>query len=148
MAPDVIQLGDDERDEFLGAGGTGVLSFSTDTETPPHSIPVSYGYDSADEAFYFRLATGVESRKGDPADRSVSFVAYGQREDRWNSVVAEGRLVATTDDDVALEALQGLERVHIPFVEIFGAPPETIDFEFYRLDPEELTARTEQPVRR
>ncbi|SEH37013.1 hypothetical protein SAMN05192561_101115 [Halopenitus malekzadehii] len=148
MAPDVIQLGDDERDEFLGTGGTGVLSFSTDAETPPHSIPVSYGYDPVGETFYFRLATGVESRKGDPTDRSVSFVAYGQREDRWNSVVAEGRLVATTDDDVALEALQGLERVHIPFVEIFGTPPETIDFEFYRLDPAELTARTERPVRR
>jgi nitroimidazol reductase NimA-like FMN-containing flavoprotein (pyridoxamine 5'-phosphate oxidase superfamily) len=148
MASDVIQLGDDERDEFLGTGGTGVLSFSVGAEDPPHSVPVSYGYDATDEAFYFRLATGVDSEKGDPADRAVSFVTYGQREDRWNSVVATGRLVPTTDEDVALETLQGLERVHIPFVEIFGTPPEAIDFEFYRLDPTSLTARTEQPVRR
>ncbi|QHS16798.1 pyridoxamine 5'-phosphate oxidase family protein [Halopenitus persicus] len=148
MAPDVIQLGDDARDEFLGTGGTGVLSFAAGADDPPHSVPVSYGYDATDETFYFRLATGADSGKGDPTDRPVSFVTYGQRQGRWNSVVAEGRLVTTTDEDVALETLQGLERVHIPFVEIFGAPPEAIDFEFFRLDPAELTARTEQPVRR
>lgn len=36
----------DERDEFLGRGGVGVISLSTPGDDSPHTIPVSYGYDA------------------------------------------------------------------------------------------------------
>jgi nitroimidazol reductase NimA-like FMN-containing flavoprotein (pyridoxamine 5'-phosphate oxidase superfamily) len=141
-APNSVTMDDDQRDEFLGTGGTGVISFPTDGEAP-HSIPVSYGYDAAEETFYFRFAVGKDHEKSERLDRPVSFVAYGTADDTWQSVVAEGRLKETTDTSIATETLEGLERVQIPLVDIFGQPPADVPFEFYRLAPESLTARKE-----
>jgi hypothetical protein len=140
-----IEMTDEERDAFLGEGGTGVVAFPTDDADPPHAIPVSYGYDAAEATFYFRLAVGAESRKGDPDGRPISFVVHGAGEDDgpWRSVVASGRLERTTDESIATETLQGLERVRIPMFDVFGKPPGEVDFEFYRLVPDELTGRKE-----
>ncbi|MFB6170008.1 MAG: pyridoxamine 5'-phosphate oxidase family protein [Haloarculaceae archaeon] len=132
----------DERDEFLGNGGTGVISLATDGG-PPHSLPVSYGYDRSTTTFYFRLAVGADSEKGDLAGRAVTFVVHGETADGWRSVVAQGRLEATSDDAIATETLRGLDRVHIPLVDIFGRPARTVSFEFYRLEPDGLTTRKE-----
>lgn len=135
----------DERDAFLGTGGTGVLSFAGSGEEPPHAIPVSYGYDAEGTTFYFRLAVGSDSEKGDLADRPVTFVSYGREgaEETWQSVVARGRLEATTEESAALESLEGLQQVHIPLVDIFGRPAKDVPFEFYRLVPDEVTGRQE-----
>jgi nitroimidazol reductase NimA-like FMN-containing flavoprotein (pyridoxamine 5'-phosphate oxidase superfamily) len=139
---DPIELTEDERDEFLGRGGTGVISLSSGMDEPPHAIPVSYGYDATEETFYFRLAVDEESEKGDLSGRQVTFVVYGQNDD-WRSVVAKGSLRETTDDDIAATALSGLERTHIPLVDIFGRPPRQVVFEFYQLVPDSLTGRRE-----
>ncbi|WP_435073065.1 pyridoxamine 5'-phosphate oxidase family protein [Halorubrum sp. HHNYT27] len=144
---DAVQMADDERDEFLGRSGTGVLSLSTAGDDPPHSVPVSYGYDPVEETFYFRLAVGEGSGKANPTDRGVTFVTYGERDGRWKSVVASGRLVSTTDDALSTESLAGLERTdQIPIVDVFGQPTSQIQFEFYRLDPDRLTSRVERPM--
>ncbi len=88
-------LSDDERDAFLGDGGTGVLSFSTGEAEPPHATPVSYGYDEVESDFYFRLAVDDDSAKRAPTDRLVTFVVHGQSDDEWQSVVAAGRTGVT-----------------------------------------------------
>lgn len=132
-----------ERDEHLGTGGTGVISFCSSDEAPPHSVPVSYGYDAAETAFYFRLAADPGSAKDEISDHEVTFVVYGQTDDEWWSVVAKGQLEETTEESIATETLQGFQHVHIPFVDIFGRPPKDVPFEFYRLVPDELTSRTE-----
>ncbi|QKY18848.1 pyridoxamine 5'-phosphate oxidase family protein [Halolamina sp. CBA1230] len=137
------EMTDEERDAFLGTGGTGVLSLNTSNDEPPFSVPVSYGYDDSTGTFYFRLAAGSDSRKGDLADRPVTFVAYGSPEDRWQSVVAQGRLEPTTADSVAIESLEGLRRVDLQYVDIFDQPLETVEFEFYRLAPERIGTRRE-----
>ena len=137
------EMSDDERDAFLGDGGTGVLSLRGDGDGPPHSVPVSYGYDAATEAFYFRLAVGPDSAKGDLADRPATFVTYDHVDDRWQSVVARGRLEATTEESVATETLEALGRVGIPYVDIFDQPIRTVTFEFYRLVPEDIGSRRE-----
>ena len=136
----------DERDSFLGTGGTGVISFPRADDSPPHSIPVSYGYDRSEEAFYFRLAVGSDSDKRDAAGSSVTFVVYGQQDDTWRSVVVNGRLTETSEASVATESLEGLQRVHIPLVDIFGRPVKDVPFGFYRLAPDEMTARKESPT--
>lgn len=138
-----IDMERDERDEFLGSSGTAVVSLGTGEDAPPHSIPVSYGYDATEEVFYLRLAVGREHAKGDPTDSPVSLVVHGEVDGRWHSVVARGRLERTTDDDIAIETLEGLDRVDIPYVDIFERPLRQVDFEFFRLDPTDLTARTE-----
>jgi len=137
-----VSMPAEERDEHLDTGGTGVLSLSAGEESP-HSLPVSYGYDAETPALYFRLAVGGDRSKGDLDGRAVSFVTYGE-EDGWWSVVARGRLVDIEREAVASEALAGLERVDIPLVDIFEHPTREVDFEFYRLTPDELTGRVER----
>ncbi len=136
-------MGADERDAFLDIGGTGVISFPSSDDESPHSVPVSYGYDRSETTFYFRLAVGPDSDKGDVAGRLVTFVIYGQQDENWQSVIAKGQLEETTEASVAMESLEGLQQVHIPLVDIFGRPVEEVPFEFYRLVPDEMTSRKE-----
>ncbi|WP_254839749.1 pyridoxamine 5'-phosphate oxidase family protein [Natronomonas marina] len=136
-------MDDDERDAFLGTGGTGVISFPDSEEEPPYSVPISYGYDQSESVFYFRISVAPDSEKGEVAGRPVTFVTYGQVDDVWRSVVVKGRLEETREDSVATESLAGLRQVHIPLVDIFGRPAKDVPFEFYRLVPDEMTARKE-----
>lgn len=138
-----LEMSTEERDDFLSTGGTGVISLSQTMDSPPHSVPVSYGYDRAESVFYFRLAAGPDSEKGELADRAVSFVTYGDTDDGWWSVVAEGHLEPTTDESVSTQSLEGLQRITIPYVDIFDRPLREVAFEFYRLAPDELTGRKE-----
>lgn len=140
---EAIEMDERERDTFLGTGGTGTIALSEAGEKPPHAVPVSYGYDETNAMFYFRLAADADSEKGDLSNRSVTFVTYGNLDEKWCSVVAKGRLRETIEDDIAIDSLEGFQRVEIPLVDIFGRPTSDISFEFYRLDPEELTTRKE-----
>jgi nitroimidazol reductase NimA-like FMN-containing flavoprotein (pyridoxamine 5'-phosphate oxidase superfamily) len=139
------EMGPDEVDDFLGAGGTGVLSLSTG-EDAPHSVPVSYGYDATDRVFHFRLSAGPDSAKGDLIDRAVTFVAFDEADDGWQSVVAQGRLEDLEEGDVDNERLAELRRVEIPLVDLFDEPLREVSFEFVRLDPDRLTGRREVRV--
>lgn len=141
-----IEMDEQARDTLLDVGGTGVISLSTAEPESPHSIPVSYGYDSETETFYFRLAAESDTTKGPMTDRPVTFVTYTEEDGRWQSVVAQGQLEPTGDEDIATETLEGLERVEIPYVDIFGKPISEVTFRFYRLVPETLTGRKEQPT--
>jgi len=132
----------DERDEFLGDGGTGVLSLAAGDE-PPHTVPVSYGYDLTAETFYFRLAAGGDGGKGELADRPVTFVTYGHEDETWQSVVAKGRLEDVEAEGIETETLEGLDHVEMPLIDLFERPLREVSFEFYRLVPEEFTGRAE-----
>jgi hypothetical protein len=137
-----------ERESFLGSGGTGVISFSTDDDAAPYSVPVSYGYDATDQRFYFRLAFETDSTKWETIEDSpVSFVAYEQVDGSWQSVVATGQLTEISEPDVGPEALEGLRRVHIPLVEVFERPTREVQFRFFVLDPDDVTGRKEADER-
>jgi nitroimidazol reductase NimA-like FMN-containing flavoprotein (pyridoxamine 5'-phosphate oxidase superfamily) len=146
MVETTIEMDREAVDQFLESSGTGVISLSTTGQEPPHSVPVSYGYDDEEGTFYFRLAVGPDSEKGELAGRPATFVTYDTVEDRWQSVVARGRL-SDIEEDQPQEALAGLERVHIPLVDIFGQQPGIVEFEFLRLVPDELTGRKEESSR-
>ena len=138
-----VQLSDEERDSFLGTGGTGVLSFATDPDEPPVSIPVSYGYFADAMSIYFRLSIPEGSRKRDLVDNPVSFVVHQETEAGWRSVVASGRLEAVTEAPYDSAALQGMWAVDIPTVDVFDRPPSEIPFETYRLVPDTVSGRKE-----
>ena len=141
-----MDLSVEERDDFLGSGGTGVLALASGSDEAPHALPVSYGYDPEIPQLYFRLATGPSHQKGRVTDRAATFVTYALSDSRWTSVIAQGNLEKTTRESIAIETLAGLERVDIPFVDIFGAPPQEVTFTFVRLAPETISARTETPT--
>jgi len=136
-----VQLSDRERDDFLGNGGTGTLSFSTASDEPPFSLPVSYGYD--DGSFYFRLAFPDDSGKRQVVENPATFVTHARTDDGWRSVVAMGKLEDVTDMNYESAAVQGMWAVDIPEVDVFEDPPDDISFRQYRLVPDRLTGRKE-----
>lgn len=150
VGPDVssekhVDMDEGERDDFLGDGGTGVLSLSTTAEDPPHAIPVSYGYDASETTLYFRLAEGPEDSKGNLDGRPVAFVTDDQ--DRgWKSVVARGHLKDVEREGIATDSLEGLERVDMPLVDVFHAPLREVEFDFFRLVPDEMSGRVESRI--
>ncbi|MFD1586215.1 pyridoxamine 5'-phosphate oxidase family protein [Halorientalis brevis] len=140
-----VELDEGERTEFLGTGGTGVLSFATGSDQPPYSLPVSYGYDETDGTFYFRLGFVADSRKADVVDegRRVSFVTYDESDNRWQSVIATGDLEEVTESAINSDAMQGLKRVEIPMVDLFERETEDVTFRFFRLAAEDVSGRKE-----
>lgn len=139
-----VQLPESERNEFLGDGGTGVLSFATsDPDDPPLAIPVSYGYFAEAEDFYFRLSFPPGSRKSDLIENPATLVVFEATDEGWRSVVATGTLERLSEKPPESEAVQGLWDVRIPTVDVFDRPREEIEFEDFRLDPESITGRKE-----
>lgn len=130
-----------ECEALLDTTATGVLSLSSPADGPPHSIPVSYGYDTVDSVLYFRLAEDPDGEKGSLDERAVSFGVHGRDDetDRWKSVIAHGNLERTTKKGIELDTLEGLERVNIDLVDIFEVPVGDIDFGFFGLVPDRLT---------
>jgi nitroimidazol reductase NimA-like FMN-containing flavoprotein (pyridoxamine 5'-phosphate oxidase superfamily) len=140
-----VEMNDEERDEFLGTGGTGVASFPRGSNESPHTIPVSYGYDSETGEFYFRLAFSPETEKeGVVGDRKpISFVTYDETDTGWRSVVATGRLEEVAEAAIDSDVVTAMRRIHIPLVDVFDRNPREIDFRFFHLDPEELSGKKE-----
>jgi len=138
-----VQLTDEERDEFLKTGGTGVISFATEADEPPVSIPVSYGYFADADSIYFRLSVPDDSRKKTLVGNPVSFVVHRETEAGWRSVVATGRLESVADAPYESAALQGLWAVDIPTVDVFERPPSEIPYRTYRLIPDAVSGRKE-----
>ncbi|WP_255195442.1 pyridoxamine 5'-phosphate oxidase family protein [Halorarius litoreus] len=129
--------------EFLGTGGTGVLSLSAGDE-PPISRPVSYGFDEETGWLYFRLAVGPDSEKAAALGSSgASFVTYEETDDGWRSVLATGRLAWVEADEDVTEVLAGLGRVHIPLFDVFDSDTRDLEFRFVRMDPDSLTGRAQ-----
>lgn len=138
-----LQMPESELNDFLGDGGTGVLSFSTGDGEAPYSLPMSYGYDDATEHFHFRLALPPDSDKGEFVDRPVSFVTFDETDAGWRSVVATGELEDLTDEPYESTALQERWNVSIPLVDIFTEPPDEVVFYQFRLDPDRISGRKE-----
>ena len=140
-----VQMTAEERSEFLGTGGTGVVSFPQGDEEPPYSFPVSYGYDEIDDEFYLRLAFGPDTEKGGlGVDGSrVSLVVYDQTDDGWRSVVATGRLVEATEAAIDSDVVQAMQRIHIPLVDVFERHPRELNFRFFTLSVDGVSGRKE-----
>lgn len=141
--PRWLQLSEDEMNEFLGRGGTGVISFATDPDEPPVSIPVSYGYSADVTRFYYRLSVPQGSRKEDLVDNPVSFVTHDETDTGWRSVVATGRLSDTADAPYESTEIQGMWGIRIPIVDVFERPPREMTFRYFSLDPDTMTGRKE-----
>jgi nitroimidazol reductase NimA-like FMN-containing flavoprotein (pyridoxamine 5'-phosphate oxidase superfamily) len=138
-----VQLSADEQNDFLGRGGTGVVSFANGIDEPPFAIPVSYGFDAETRTFYFRFSFPPSSTKVAVVDRPLTFVTQRQTDEGWRSVVATGTLEDVTDVPYESSAVQGLWAVQIPEIDIFDQAYEDVPFREFRLVPERLTGRKE-----
>jgi hypothetical protein len=141
-----VRMSEEERDEFLGHGGTGTISVDTPSGEPPYSRPVSYGYDPETGDFYFRFAVGPDDAgKTDVVDDDVmvSFVTHDRTDAGWRSVVATGRLAEITKSALDSDVADAMERVAIPFVDVYDSHPLTLEFRFFRLSPDEVAGKRE-----
>lgn len=137
------RLSDDERDAFLGNGGTGVISFVRAAEESPAAFPVSYGYVPDRRDFYFRLSFPEGTDKGRFVDHPMTFVTFGETADGWRSVIARGELDELAELPTNSAAIQAMWAVEIPTVDMFDTPREEIPFYDFRLQPTEITGRKE-----
>ena len=128
-----------EVNTFLGDEGTGVLALAKDDES--YAIPVSYGYDREDGTFYLRLAFHDESRKREyiGPSRTVSLVVSEETDEGWRSVIARGRIRETGEAAIDSNIVKAIRRINIPFFTVFDRPARELDFELFRLAPEDLT---------
>lgn len=141
------EMADADRDEFLGTGGTGVISFARGGEEPPYSLPVSYGYDAESGQFYLRLAFGPDSGKSFVGEQTpVSFVVHRQGESGWASVVVTGHLSEVTETVLDSSVAQALRRIEIPLVDVFDRHPREYEFRFFRLVTDEVSAKKQVPT--
>jgi uncharacterized protein len=138
-----VRMSEAEIDEFLGRGGTGVLSFATGTNASPVSIPVSYGYNDDTETIYFQLSLRPGSEKAALVDRAVSFVTYRETDDGWRSVVATGELDSAEEMPYASSTVQGMWGIKIPRIDIFEHRLEELTFRDFYLVPDSVTGRKE-----
>jgi hypothetical protein len=150
-ANDAVEMDEESIAEFLGEGGTGVVSFASGPDEAPYSIPLSYGYDRDRGELYLRLAVGAGGEKERHLEEPVSFVTYERVDGRWTSVVATGRLEAVDDetiDDGAIDTdvLDSLRRTEIPLVNVFDRHTRKTAFRFFRLEVERLSGRREAPT--
>ncbi|MCO8244957.1 MULTISPECIES: pyridoxamine 5'-phosphate oxidase family protein [unclassified Haladaptatus] len=138
-----VQMTDEERNEFLGNGGTGVISFSTSPSEPPFSLPISYGYYADTGSLYFRFAFPPDSGKEALLDDPISFVTYEKTDEGYRSVVASGHLEEVDDLPYDSAVAQRMWEVDIPLVDVFEQPPDDVTFRHFHLDPDRLTGRKE-----
>lgn len=132
-----------EIDTVLNSGGVGVISFAEADE--PYSVPISYGYDSEARDFYIRFGFAPDSEKRRfVKDGAAASLVVTTDQPSWRSVIAEGSLSRISEPALAGSAAQSIQQMEIPFVTIYARPVGELDFELYRLTPEELTGRKEQ----
>ncbi len=120
---DAVEIAD-----FLQANEAGVLGLAK--ANTGYAIPVSYTYDDAEQAIYFRLGYAPDSRKLDFIESSelVTFVVFAKTDGGWTSVMAQGNLseLSTTDLDSAI--VQSVRSLDIPFFQVHDRPAADLEF--------------------
>lgn len=95
-------------DELLTDTGVGILSMSADGV--PYGVPLSFGYDGAENLYFVFLGSSTDLRKETYAEQSdvASFSTFELTPDgSWRSVIVAGTLDRITPDewDAAREAM-------------------------------------------
>ncbi len=135
------EMTDAEIDDFLSRHETGVLSLARTDD--PYAIPISYGYDDNERAFYMRLVSTPESEKrqfleSTPAAR---LVIYDEAESSYRSIIATGELESIEPAALTPDEIAQYGDAKRPLFEIWAQGKKSLDIELYRLVPETLNGR-------
>lgn len=136
-----VAMETDDIDEFLGSGGTGVLSMAR--RNVPYSVPISYGYDPDERVFYLRLGDTPDSEKRAfiEATETARLVVHEQVDDTWTSVIATGGLTEVSGEELNANVATRLREAERPLFEIWDEPSEEITLVITRLSVDSLTGR-------
>lgn len=132
-----------EISEFLAPRQTGVLALADAGSL--YAIPVSFAYDDAGPAIFFRFGYGPDSQKRRYVDGAAqaSFVVYDRTDAGWKSVIAEGRLEPVTESQLDSTIEQAVNGLQIPFFEVHRQPVSELEFTITRLDVDKLSGVVE-----
>lgn len=132
-----------EITEFLEDHMAGVLGLAAGDEA--YAIPVSFTYRPEDTACYFRFGYGPESRKQAFLEATdwATFVVYELGEAGWESVLVEGELTLLSEGEADTELVESINRLRIPYFDVFERPHEDLEFVIGRLAAASLTGIAE-----
>ncbi|APX95215.1 pyridoxamine 5'-phosphate oxidase family protein [Natronorubrum daqingense] len=135
------EMSDAAVDDFLGRHETGVLSLARTDD--PYAIPISYGYDEEDRAFYLRLVSTPNSEKREYLESSPSarLVVYDEHGSTYRSIIATGSLENVPPSALTPEQIAQYGEAKRPLFEIWAQSKADLDIELYRLEPDSLNGR-------
>lgn len=103
-----------ERQEFLAEPHVGVLSVASDTDRPPLSVPVWYGYQPEGNISFFTGTMGRKARKTRLIQKAGVLSLSVQREEfPYKYVTIEGTVVQT-DQPPSAEQMLAIVRRYLP----------------------------------
>jgi len=136
------EMTDAEIDDFLSRHETGVLSLARMDE--PYAIPISYGYDDDERAFYMRLVSTPESEKRQFLESSpeARLVVYDERGSSYRSIIATGSLESIEPSELTPEEIAQYGEAKRPLFELWADGKDDLAIELYRLEPATLNGRS------
>jgi nitroimidazol reductase NimA-like FMN-containing flavoprotein (pyridoxamine 5'-phosphate oxidase superfamily) len=133
-----VAMSEAQIESFLADHVTGVLAVpGADTEEPPDSLPVPYGYDRRNDAVVFPLSP--EGPGTDRTDTAVVSFTVHDRASGVRSVVLSGELRALPGESV--DRATRIFETHGPDRQADGHDPGPTDPEWYTIADVEKTGR-------
>jgi uncharacterized protein len=108
------QMTEQERQDFLAEPHVGVLSVASDSDRPPLTVPVWYGYQPGGNISFFTGTQGRKARKTRLIQKAGVLSLSVQREEfPYKYVTVEGTVVAV-DRPPSAEQMLAVARRYLP----------------------------------
>src|SRR3954469_20289134 len=108
------QMTEQERQDFLAEPHVGVLSVASDSDRPPLTVPVWYGYQPGGNISFFTGTQGLKARKTTLIQKAGVLSLSVQREEfPYRYVTVEGTVVGI-DRPPSAEQMLAVARRYLP----------------------------------
>lgn len=108
------QMTEQERQDFLAEPRVGVLSVASDSDRPPLTVPLWYGYKPGGNVSFFTGTQGRKARKSGLIEKAgVLSLSVQQEEFPYRYVTVEGTVVGI-DRPPSAEQMLAVARRYLP----------------------------------
>lgn len=108
------QMTQDEREAFLAEPHVAVMSVANDSDRPPHTVPVWYGYQPGGNFTFFTGTMGRKARKTGLIEKAGRLSLIVQREEFPYRYVAIEGTVVQTDRPPSADQMLAIVRRYLP----------------------------------
>lgn len=132
----------DDAVDYLQQTGVGTLAFGS--EEGGYALPMSFGYDSSNDTCVFQFAfdEGSEKRSYIETGNPVTLTTHTRESvDDWRSVLVRGTLERVPTEEQTRASAIFASQAKMASTDVFQKPIQEIDFEWYRIDVDEVTGR-------
>lgn len=128
--------------DYLQQEGVGTLAFGT--EEGGYALPMSFGYDTSNDTCVFQFAFDEDSEKVSyiEAGNPVTLTVHSRKSvDDWRSVLVRGPLERVPSEERTRASAIFASQAKMASTDVFQKPMQEIDFEWYRINVDEVTGR-------